>query len=361
MKRIGILTFQRAINYGAALQMYALQKKIRDLGANAEIIDFICPYIFDGYKPFHLRNIIHPRALMGDILNFSIRKSRNKHFHDFIRDNMRFSQPVDTESLSILSDAYDIYITGSDQVWNPLITGSESAYFLDFVKDKNKRRSYAASFGVSEWPPSSLPVTKLLESMDSISVREEAGKKLIQSLTSRTASVTVDVDPVFLLEKNSWLSMIRKDRTKKPYLFIYLVGGGNPDDMYRTASKLAQEQHLDIINLRYNRSLRHKEYEIGNVVYDAGPDDFVSFIANASCVVTNSFHATAFSIIFHKDMYVSMPDKVGSRISNLFSITSIEGRVIGKPFKEIDWEKTDQKIMEARQVSISHLKKIIGE
>lgn len=361
MKKVGILTFQRASNYGAALQMYALQKQIRDLGHDAEVIDFLCHRVFDNYKPFLLNHLFHPRALIGDFLNASIKVGRNRRFDTFARKTMRFSKPVTKDSLASISDSYDVYVVGSDQVWNPLITGSESAYFLDFVKDKSKRRSYAASFGVSVWPESSLlPIANLLESMGCISTREETGKKLIQSITEKTTTITVDLDPVFLLGKEGWLPLSEKKVGSKPYLFIYTVGSGRVDEVYRTASRLAEERGLDIINLRYYRSLRHGEYQIGHVVYEAGPDDFVSFIANASCVVTDSFHATAFSIIFHKQVYVSMPEKVGSRISNLFFITGIDGRVIGKAMKTIDWDKSDRQLEEARKKSIDHLKKIIG-
>lgn len=362
MKKVGILTFQRASNYGAALQMYALQRKIRDLGYDAEVIDFICPKVFDGYKPFLLSHLFHPRALIGDFLNAFIKVGRNHRFDAFTRKTMRFSRPLTKDTLSSVSDSYDVYVVGSDQVWNPLITGSESAYFLDFVKNKSKRRSYAASFGVSVWPESSpLPIAKLLESMGSISTREEAGKNLIQSISENTEPITVDLDPVFLMGKEGWLPLVEKKSGSKPYLFIYTVGSGHVDEVYRTASRLAAERGLDIINLRYNRSLRHGEYRMGHVVYDAGPDDFVSFIANASCVVTDSFHATAFSVIFHKPMYVSMPEKVGSRISNLFSIAGIDGRLIGKPIKDIDWDMADRRMDEAREESIDHLKRIIED
>jgi hypothetical protein len=362
MKKIGIITFQRASNCGAALQMYALQRKIRDLGHDAEVIDFICPRVFDSYKPFLLKRFFHPRALISGLLNATIITNRNRRFDAFVKKTMHFSQPLTKDLLSSISDSYDVYIAGSDQVWNPLLTGSESAYFLDFVKEKSKRRSYAASFGVSAWPSSSpLPVAKLLEGMDSISIREEAGKKLIQSISPNTAPITVDLDPVFLLGKEKWLLMAEKKICSKPYLFVYTVGNGNVSEVYRVASQLAKEKNLDIINLLYGRSLRHSEYRIGHVVHAAGPDDFVSFIANASCVVTDSFHATAFSVIFHKSMYVSMPGKVGSRISNLFSIAGIENRVIGKPMKEIDWDKVDCQLEEARRKSIFHLKQIIGD
>jgi hypothetical protein len=359
MKKIGILTFQRASNYGAALQMYALQRKIRELGHDAEVIDFICPFVFDGYKPFVLKHIFYPGVLLHDVLNITIRKNRNRRFDSFARKTIHFSKPVTKKSLSSLSDSYDVYITGSDQVWNPLLTGSESAYFLDFVKEKKKRRSYAASFGVSTWPSSSpLPIAKLMEGMGYISTREEEGKKIIQSISKNTAPITVDLDPVILLGKEGWLSMVR-EKVSKPYLFVYTVGNDNLNKIYRTAFQLAKEKKMDIINLRYDQSLRHREYQIGNTIYDAGPDDFVSFIANASCVVTNSFHAVAFSVIFHKSVYVSMPFKSGSRISNLFSIAGIEGRVIGKPIKEIDWDKADWQLEEARKKSISHLREII--
>ena len=273
---------------------------------------------------------------------------------------MNFSEKLAKNELTRISDSYDIYIVGSDQVWNPLITGGDTAYFLDFVKDNHKKISYAASFGVSSWPPEyKIPAGKLLELFHLISTREKTGADIVRNLTVQKPTLTVNVDPVFLLDCDEWRRFVNALTEQKPYIFIYVVGSGNQSDIYYYATKLAKEKNLNIINLRYNKSLRHKEFNLGHVVYDASPDEFVSYIGNAACVVTDSFHATAFSVIFHKDMYVSKPHRVSSRITDLFDLTGIQGRFIGEPLKKIHWDKVDKNLEKAKADSLAYLKSIV--
>lgn len=141
-KKIGILTFQRAVNYGASLQMYALQKTVKELGAEAEIIDYDCLRISDCYQAFPLRALVHPRLFLHAVLNYKEQSHRNQKFEQFEKKHMTFSEKLDKKALPHVADRYDAYIVGSDQVWNPLITGGDSAYFLDFVKDRQKKFAY---------------------------------------------------------------------------------------------------------------------------------------------------------------------------------------------------------------------------
>ena len=359
-KKIGILTFQRAINYGAMLQMYALQKMIKKLGAEAEIIDYDCPRISEGYRAFAFRALYHPRLFIHTLLNFVIQHNRNQKFEKFEKQHMTFSFKMKKNELVKASDSYDAYIVGSDQVWNPLITGGDTAYFLDFVKENRKKFSYAASFGVSSWPKNyDVPVGRLLEAFHWISTREKTGAEIVRDVTAKMPPLTVAVDPVFLLKKETWQKFVKSELVKTPYIFVYVVGSGNQEEVYQCARKLAKEKNLPIINLRYAKSMRHKGFKIGHVVYNVGPDEFVSYIGNAAYVVTDSFHATAFSTIFHKEMYVSKPGKVSSRITDLFATVGIEGRFIGESVKDISWEKVDQKLELARKDSLKYLKQIV--
>ena len=360
MKKIGILTFQRAINYGAVLQMYALQKIVRNLGGIAEIIDYDCRMISYVYKPFPFRALYHPKILIRTLYNYNIQKSRNRKFAQFEKKYMNFSEKLVKNELIRISDSYDTYIVGSDQVWNPFITGGDTAYFLDFVKNNHKKFSYAASFGISSWPREyKIPVGSLMELFRSISIREKTGSNIVRKLTTQTPPLIVSVDPVFLLDCDEWRRFVNASTEQKPYIFIYVVGSGNQSDIYYYAEKLAKEKNLNIINLRYNKSLRHKEFNLGHMVYDASPDEFVSYIGNAACVVTDSFHATAFSVIFHKDMYVSKPHRVSSRITDLFDLTGIQGRFIGEPLKKIHWDKVDKHLEKAKADSLAYLKSIV--
>lgn len=358
-KKIGILTFQRAVNYGASLQMYALQKMVKELGAEAEIIDYDCPRISDCYQAFPLRALVHPRLFWHAVLNYKEQSHRNQKFDQFEKKHMTFSEKLDKKALSQVADRYDAYIVGSDQVWNPLITGGDSAYFLDFVKDRQKKFAYAASFGVSSWPVGYPSAGEMLEDFRAISTREKTGAGIVRTVTEKTPPLSVSVDPVFLPGRAIWQHFVKPATGQKPYLFIYVVGSGKQEEVYRTAAELAKEKHLEIINLRYGKPLRHKEFSVGHLAYEAGPDEFVSYIANAECVVTDSFHATAFSTIFHKDMYVSKPEKVSSRITDLFDVAGIAGRFIGEKMQPIDWDSVDERLKKAKADSLRYLKEII--
>lgn len=208
-KKIGILTFQRAVNYGASLQMYALQKTVKELGAEAEIIDYDCLRISDCYQAFPLRALVHPRLFLHAVLNYKEQSHRNQKFEQFEKKHMTFSEKLDKKALPHVADRYDAYIVGSDQVWNPLITGGDSAYFLDFVKDRQKKFAYAASFGVSSWPVGYLSAGKMLEDFRAISTREKTWEGIVRAVTEKMPPLSVSVDPVFLLGRAIWQHFVK--------------------------------------------------------------------------------------------------------------------------------------------------------
>ena len=197
-KKIGILTSQKAVNYGALLQMYGLQKTVKELGAEAEIIDYDCPRISDCYQAFPLRVLAHPRLFWHAVLNYKEQSHRNQKFEQFEKKHMTFSEKLGKKALSHVADRYDAYIVGSDQVWNPLITGGDSAYFLDFVKDRQKKFAYAASFGVSSWPVGYPSAEKMFEDFRAISTHEKTGAGIVRTVTEKTPPLSVSVAPVFL-------------------------------------------------------------------------------------------------------------------------------------------------------------------
>lgn len=208
-KKIGILTFQRAVNYGASLQMYALQKTVKELGAEAEIIDYDCLRISDCYQAFPLRALVHPRLFLHAVLNYKEQSHRNQKFEQFEKKHMTFSEKLDKKALPHVADRYDAYIVGSDQVWNPLITGGDSAYFLDFVKDRQKKFAYAASFGVSSWPVGYPSAGKMLEDFRAISTREKTWAGIVRAVTEKMPPLSVSVDPVFLLGRAIWQHFVK--------------------------------------------------------------------------------------------------------------------------------------------------------
>lgn len=359
MKKVGILTFQQTVNYGAVLQMYALQKVVSALGYDVEIINYDSIQISEGYKPFHYKNVWEPKAFLSELLNCFNRIKRNQKFTTFIQKNMKMSPLVSKDKLMEIGDYYDYYIVGSDQVWNPGITGNDSTYFFDFVSHNEKKLSYAASFGVSQWPQNSpILLNQVLRHFHHISVREKTGMEIIHKAMPTRDDITVDVDPVFLLKRKEWQRLVSPAKNA-PYIFVYTVG--NPQNVYQYASKLASEKKVNIINLRYAKSFRRRAEQIGQVIYDASPEEFVSLIGNAAYVVTNSFHATAFSLIFNREVFVEMPAGLSSRIQDLFSLVGLSHRTIDEKIEPINWQDVNENLEIARAQSMRNLSFMLND
>lgn len=356
-KRIATITFHRARNYGAVLQAVALQKAIIGLGHDSEVIDYDNRKIsscYDVIQKSSLKNMLSSLVRCSDI------KHKNVFFDRFLDKELRRSRKVKKEDLPQLEGEYDKFITGSDQVWNYLLTDSDGAYFLDFVGDSRKKLSYAASFGIGEIPAEKTAwYREMLQGFGYISVREATGGRLVKSIAGMDS--VNDLDPVFLLDMPAWKKIMAGRVTDKKYVFTYMCN--EPTLMY--AQKLAAERGLKIINVVYSKSILHPEKNIGDCRIDVSPEDFLAYLYHAECVVTGSFHATAFSIIFNKQFKVGVPDRVGSRISDLLERTGLQQRVItaGSSVQDMDapiaWADVNSIVAEGRSRSLANLQRSI--
>ena len=354
VKKIGTITFHRADNYGAVLQAYALQQALLAMGADTEIIDYDAPYISKGYKAIQTGSL---KAFIKSLLIYGTVSAKRKAFNRFREKFFRLSPPVTKVKLPEMAKKYDAVITGSDQVWNAPLTNKDGAYFLDFV-ELGKRYSYAASFGISKIPSDDVGFYKeKLKDFHHYSTREETGARLLKELVNKDA--VVDLDPVFLPSIDQWKKMIHPVK-RNPYIFIYLPA----PHCIPLAQKLAKERNLDIVYIAYDKSILHPEKNVGDTIIAASPDDFLSLIYNASCVVTGSFHATVFSAIFHKEFYAEAPARVGSRITDVLHTLCLEDRLIIndelKVRKPIDWKAVDERVKERRELSLKHLSESLG-
>ncbi len=202
-----------------------------------------------------------------------------------------------------LSERYDYFITGSDQVWNPNNLHGTSFFFLTFAP-KHKRIAYAPSFGVSEIKPEFVKDYKeWISGISSLSVREDDGAKIIKELTGREAPV--HVDPTLLLTKEKWLS-ISKEADNKPkgkYLLTYFLGGVPPQ--YKDQiNRIVEENNLEVINLG---DIKEKD------TYRTGPSEFIDYINSCSVFCTDSFHGAVFSILLEKPFIVY--ERMGTSLS----------------------------------------------
>ncbi len=353
MKKIGILTFHRAVNYGAALQAYALQKKVVDLGFDTELIDYgsigaadvtfpsIKENIFQKLLKYILKSVSNCKHLVRRVEVLLIKRTEDFLFKkDLEKQNESFSVFKDkylkisknsyhtNNDLESIESFYDGVITGSDQVWNPLITQNDLVYFLNFLSNGNKKISYAASFGTESVPEDfQSKIAPELQSIKHLSVREAVGAVMIKNIANRDAYVVVD--PTLLLSDEEWREIIPENRINGPYIFYYALLDNSA--LITLSKHLSKITGFRIVGLSlYPVSFqRTKEYFDKSITYvnDSGPLEFLSYLYKASIVVTNSFHGAVLSINFKKNFFVVPPEYSIERIVEVLKLFGLSERL----------------------------------
>ena len=380
-------------NYGTSLQGYAMLKKIQQLGYEVEVINYVKRLSFIE----KVRIAVSRLRLLG-VLGFIKHIKKNKMPQDAkYANNLKlrtaavnaykekklvplFHDYVGYTALHNGSRNYDTIVVGSDQVWLP--HGLETKFFnLRFVDDSVRKVSYASSFGVSEIPAFQKKATAAyLDRFYKISVREQKGKEIVDSLSRNTAQVVAD--PTLLLTREEWEEEINQtisDTTKQnvdrangaPYIFCYLI---SPNEEGRRQAKLLSEKTgLPIVTIRHMEQFRDIDETIGDEApYSVDPNDFVRYISRAAYVCTDSFHCSVFSTIFHRQFMTfyrsSSADKMArnSRIDSLFNVLGINkehifgseqnGGDISKIDCEVDWNHVDCNLEKLRKESFEFLK-----
>jgi len=361
--KYGILTFHRALNFGAVLQTYALQKAICKLSKQSEILDYRCSDIENNYKPFSISKIFHIRSFLLGFLNNKISISNAKKFRNFTKkfiicSNKAYNKKDDLHNIQNL---YTKLIVGSDQVWNYVCTNFDTAFFLDFVSDNKKRNSYAASFGFNQVPRAYRDKYKnLLSGFDKISVREKQGADIIKDLLG--LNVPVVLDPTLLLSQEEW-EMVSTMPSKKGYILIFVIV--ESDSIFEFAEKLSKQTGWEILYINDRIFKRNKVTNICSI----GPNEWIGYFLNARYIVTNSFHGTAFSINFGKNFFVELlphPAIANSRLENILDTFNLRSRQIidcnnENILNDIDYTDTKEKLKIEREKSMAFLKSIVSD
>lgn len=372
--KTGIITIINVNNYGAELQAFALNYKLRELGYDNEIINYLYYKHPDYIKEKESKPIVKISLITnikGIILNWidsfdklihpKNAKLRKYRFDEFHKLNTNISKPYKSFSELYKSKLdYDIFIVGSDQVWNPNTRTSIKPYFLTFATKNKKRISYASSFGVESLDSKFHAIYKdCFKHLDIISCREKAGVKIIKELTGKDA--THVVDPTLLLCKADWESKMVKYISDEPYILMYILT--HSPYITKLALELKRRTGHKIIRVCFNSTNTEKSSSILNIV-DAGPAEFLGLFAGASFVITNSFHGTIFSLIFQKQFFTISPLKKtnNSRQMGLLSLVGLEKRLIkeGSDFLieehvEIDFVPVNKIIDAEKNKSIEYL------
>lgn len=332
------ITYHNVINYGAVLQAYALQQVQLQMSVDNKIIDYCPKKTSYRYVKTHLFKylIIHTIRILLSLLHvFQIRKLK-KIFHDFTTNSLILTEKyTELSLLKAKPPLADLYITGSDQLWNVSIS-LKKAFFLDFGDDRVKRVSYAVSMGNCQVPEVyKKELYKLLLRFDSISVREKIAKEYLEGLFDKSTSIHVNFDPIFLLSKQEWLNFASVRNMKSPYILCIPLGG-HPL-LHQSLKKLKSLTGYQTVVIDTEVFTRIK----GDIrLWDVTPREFVYLIQNAEYVLTASFHGTAFSTLLNKKFFSFTNNLAPGRINCLLESLELKHRII-RSIEDINTQEID--------------------
>lgn len=367
MNNITLVTWLGSGNFGTSLQSFALHRKLQDLGYSVTFLSG-CP------KKFTIKNKIkYVLRLIGVDLSSIKRKikgekltPKQRKLKRFIQDNYHLAEAINSKrQLDRIVDNTDVFVTGSDQIWNTVYCFNPF-YFLDFAKDK-KRIAYASSMGISDFPNEHKQAVKsLLSKFQHIGVREQTAAKAISSLLDRN-DIRQVLDPTFLLDREDWFAISEKADIEidiqNKYIFCYLIGNNS---WYK-------EQLQDVVastgikKVIIVPAVENKDFSVeGATIYDAaGPLEFIKLIKEATFVCTDSFHATALSlnmeVPFVEFMRFSDDSKSSqnSRIYDILERYNLTYRIYNKTDKRwaeiIDYSAVSNQINNDRKASLDFL------
>ncbi|MBO4979878.1 MAG: polysaccharide pyruvyl transferase family protein [Clostridia bacterium] len=389
---VGIMTSEESFlnNYGAALQGYALQRVIRELGYQPEIIRY------NGYGP--KRRFGKIKDLVKKILKIrrgtltEEQKKRNRaladiqkahqseieegreYFRAFQKETMTFysDERMTWETLSKRPPLFDMYVCGSDQIWNPIFHGGicDRGYFLDFAPEGKKRIAYAPSLGTDSLPEScKAEMRQLIDKMSAVSVREQRGAELLEELTGR--DIRAVLDPTLLLDGAQWAEIARRpEGLPEKYILCYRFSDNEQTPL--AVKTLSEKTGLPVVSLPLSPIAMEDPFIN---IYKAGPREFIGLIEGAELVCTDSFHATVFSYLmntpcltFRRESYGGNQNSMNSRVVNLLQLLERTDRLVCRE-EDVDYQTlfvadyaAGKRNVEAlRQESLSFLKKALGE
>lgn len=362
MLKVCGVTFDHTTNYGSCLQAYALQNVIEGMEIGGEKCEYQwIPRSTFPTKKYKTRN---PVVMAKRLIYRRLTAYRRNRFATFENKYLHFADCHSQDDLPKLNELFDAFVCGSDVIWNLSFTKADPIYFLDFAE--RYKFAYAASFGVkdidndydgfdSDTTPSQI-FARYLPTLDSIGVREKSAVKTVKTVANVPAEHVVD--PVLLLSAHQWQSIASRKK-RRPYIFAYSTYS-SPNYLH-FIKRLKQQTGLPVIHVSWDikTALFH------GAVFVPTPEEWLRLIIDAEYVVTNSFHATVLSSLFHKKIFCAMRDEkiCGTRVRlyDFLSEMGLKNRAYGYTPDHIDtsqpdFDLADRNISLLRERSIAFLR-----
>lgn len=349
--RLGIVTWFEYENYGTKLQAYALQSYLRNMGHDAELVNFI----IEDKSSSSLHPKVSLRRRISNHVSYELKKTAERRFasflmeksqkmNSFIAENCHLSRPIHSNKEYIeICNQYDALLFGSDQIWNP--NWIHPYYYADFEEITTPRIAYAPSLGIANVPDTvSSDMRKKLNRFQSLSVREAQGGDEIYKLTGRQPQLVVD--PTLLLDSNDWLNLAERSDASLPksrYVLCYFLSDNS--NHWAAVKHYAKENGVELLIIPQTGFAYWQKNAM--IEKTAGVEDFVTLIKNAECVFTDSFHACVFSLLFQKKFAVferfakTDPSAQNTRIYNLLNLAGENARLLPYGAKSIKNESLD--------------------
>lgn len=364
--KIGIVTYHRALNYGAVLQCMSLYSALKRLGHDVEVVDYR-PEAIEAYRMYFrwkdfkkCRGIIAKLRYLFSCMTLIVSRFKTvSKFNRFLKDNIKLSSVV-----SFVNDApkyYDVVFFGSDQIWNPAINeGIDQIYLGQMPKDHAKFYTYAVSMGRLDLFKGKVEeeYRKYISSFDRLSVRETSLQAFLKEKLGRDS--TVVCDPSLLITKEECEAMAVKPKDEG-YVLLFILDG-NPDAL-GFANRIANQLGKKVIRIGAVQNPFHRYH--CEVCAELSPAEFLGYIQYADCIVTNSFHATSFSLIMQKNFYTILRKNNNDRAKTILGVAGLENRLADAKahveFKEINYQGIRERLEKYKESSMEWIQKCLDD
>lgn len=380
MKDVAILTkYYKNYNYGGVLQGYALKRVLKEKGYTVDIISYdvnknknpIYKSIYEQSKQYGIksasRKILEKSVGKFKFLIKDILKDRITKFEDFMKYD---TKEYNDSNLNELNKNYKVFISGSDQIWNP--NAVRQLYLQNFVEEGKKKVSYAASIGRNKLSAyESAKLVPFIKKFDSLSVREKTASELLNKYLN--SKISVVLDPTLLLEKEQWNEISSAQVYNRPYALFYFFSDSKK--IRKKVMNFCKSKNIDLVMIPYaNQTFNFSDKKGPGIrLNSVGPKEFISAIRYADYIFTDSFHGAVFSIIYEKQFFVFERNKkehvsMNSRLYDLLDGFDLSKRLISidkisdiSKKEKIDYKLVNEKKVELKMKSINFLDKALKD